>query len=120
MGIYRYSASVTNANGLHIYQNGDKNWFKNNLLHRENAPAVIYKDGDTEYWFEGKLHRDGGEAVNYKWCELQEWYWHSEYHREDGPAIIYNHGVKWYYHGKKIDCSNKEEYARIVNLRAFW
>jgi len=57
---------------------GDKEWYYNGKLHRENGPAVEYADGDKEWWLNG------------------------EGHREDGPAIEYaDVGKSWYLEGKQ-------------------
>ena len=42
-------------------------------------------------------------------------------HREDGPAVEYYSGNKfWYLNGKRINCSNQEEFKRLLKLKAFW
>jgi hypothetical protein len=62
-----------------VYDNGDKRWYLNDKLHREDGPACEWANG-TKYWFlNDKLHR------------------------EDGPAIEYADGSKeWYINGKKL------------------
>ena len=47
------------------YDNGDKFWYKNEKLHRENGPARDYADGDKFWYKNGKCHRDGGPAHEY-------------------------------------------------------
>ena len=75
-------------NGLEVGQDGDKYWYFNGQLHREDGPAVEYPDG------------------------TKHWYLKGEYHREDGPAIEYADGGKsWYLNGKKY--SEKEYEAEI-------
>ena len=79
-----------------INEFGDKEWYLNGNLHREDGPAVEYISG-TKYWYINGL-----------------------LHREDGPACEYFHGIKeWYYQGKFIDCKNHQEFLRIVKLMAF-
>jgi hypothetical protein len=34
--------------------NGDKQWWVNNQLHREDGPAIEYANGDVEWWIRGK------------------------------------------------------------------
>jgi hypothetical protein len=60
-----------------VYDNGNKYWYLNGKLHREDGPAVEWVDG-TKYWYlDGKSHR------------------------EDGPAVEYANGSKaWYLNGK--------------------
>jgi hypothetical protein len=36
------SDDVSNRNGLYIDANGDKEWYLNGKLHREDGPAVVY------------------------------------------------------------------------------
>ena len=58
-------------NGL-IIEHGNKHWYKEDLLHREeDLPAVECNDGTKKWYKEGELHRDG-----------------------DLPAIEYINGVK--------------------------
>ena len=41
-------------------------WYCNNLLHREDGPAIEYLDGD-KFWFSyGKYHRINGPAIELK------------------------------------------------------
>jgi hypothetical protein len=45
------------------YQDGDKRWYLNDLLHREGGPAIERPDG-SEYWYlNGRLHREDGPAI---------------------------------------------------------
>ena len=72
-------------------------WYLDDILHKEIGPAVIHNFGMIQYWSYGKVHR------------------------MDGPAIIFSNGrERWYYQGKKLDCSNQEEFDKLVKLRAFW
>ncbi len=62
-----------------INELGTKFWLLNDLLHREDGPAIEYPDG-TKHWF-----------LN------------GEYHCEDGPAFEYADGTKmWYLNGKSV------------------
>lgn len=35
---------------------GNKTWFKNGKLHREDGPAIETSDGSKYWYFKGKLH----------------------------------------------------------------
>ncbi|CAB4196751.1 hypothetical protein UFOVP1290_271 [uncultured Caudovirales phage] len=84
-------------NGLHIAPYGNKYWYLEGELHREDGPAVEYPDGTKEWWLEGKLHR------------------------EDGPAVEYPDGTKeWYLNYKNIKCHSQEEFEKLMKLKAFW
>jgi hypothetical protein len=62
-----------------IYDNGAKEWYLNDQVHREDGPA-----------YEGV---DGTKA----------WYLNDQLHREDGPACEYADGTKyWYLNGKNL------------------
>ena len=60
-------------NGLHIDDNGSKEWYLNDKCHRTDGPAVEYADGTKEWWVDGKRHRTDGPAIVYadgtkQWC----------------------------------------------------
>ena len=84
-------------NGLVIYSNGDKYWYKNDKLHRENGPAVESPNGDKAWWINGKCHRVNGPALEYA----------------DGKKV-------WYINGTRLDCSSQEEFERLMKLGSFW
>jgi len=84
-------------NGLVVDSNGNKLWYKDDLLHREDGPAIEWANG------------------------LKYWYKNDKCHREDGPAFEGANGYKaWYYHGKKVNCSSQQEFERLVKLKIFW
>jgi hypothetical protein len=60
----------------------------------------VYKDGDKRWYLNGKLHREDGPAV--EWNDgTKFWYLNGERHREDGPAIECANGNKyWWLNGK--------------------
>ena len=37
-----------------VYADGDKFWYLNDKLHREDGPAAEYVDGDKEWWLNGE------------------------------------------------------------------
>jgi hypothetical protein len=62
-----------------VYNNGDKEWFLNGKLHREDGPAVECSNGAKFWYLNGKRHR------------------------EDGPAVEWSDGYKvWYLDGKRL------------------
>jgi hypothetical protein len=83
--------------GLHISDDGAKEWYSQYVLHREDGPAIEGVDG-TKYWYiNGKLHREDGPAVEYSGGS-KFWYINGKLHREDGPAIEYpSGGTKYWY-----------------------
>ena len=44
---------------------GDKSWYVNGKLHRENGPAMERANGDKSWFVNGKLHREDGPACEY-------------------------------------------------------
>ena len=44
------------------YPNGNKQWYLNDKLHREDGPAVEFANGGKEWHLNGKCHREGGPA----------------------------------------------------------
>ena len=61
-----------------IDEYGDKHWYLNGKLHRENGPAIEYSNGGKHWCLNGK------------------------YHRVDGPATEYaNGGKRWWLNGKQ-------------------
>ena len=64
---------------VEVHANGDKYWYLNGKIHREDGPAIDRANGDKFWALKGKIHR------------------------EDGPAIEYADGVKsWYLNGHKL------------------
>ena len=72
-----------------VYPNGDKEWWLNGKLHREDGPAIEDADGDKSWWLNDKRHR------------------------EDGPAIEYAEGDKeWHLNGREV---TEEEHKRLTS-----
>lgn len=52
-------------NGLIVDKYGNKFYYKNDLFHREDGPALDYVNG-TKKWFQnGKKHRLDGPAIEH-------------------------------------------------------
>jgi len=102
---------------------GNKYWYLNGKLHREDGPAIEWVDGDKEWYLNGERHRTEGPAIEYT-NGTKEWYLNGERHRENGPAVEYAYGYKaWYLNGKKYteaefnNFTLKEENFPIKPLR---
>jgi hypothetical protein len=50
-------------NGLIINKNGDRFWYKNGLVHREDGPACEWFDCGKGWCINGKYHREDGPAM---------------------------------------------------------
>ena len=87
---------------VRVYANGNKGWYLNDKLHREDGPAVEYTGGDKLWYLNGKLHREDGPAFEGMHGD-KIWYQNDKRHREDGPAVEYADGEKvWYQNGNKM------------------
>jgi hypothetical protein len=93
-----YNNSIpTDFTGITEYPDGEKHWYKERKLHREDGPAIEYPDGTKEWYKEGKLHRLDGPAFEYP-NGYKEWYKEGKLHRLDGPAVELPDGTKkWYF-----------------------
>ena len=50
---------------VRVFDNGNKAWYLNDKLHREDGPAVEYADGDKYWYINGELHRENGPAIEF-------------------------------------------------------
>src|SRR5271165_5853707 len=96
--------------------NGDKCWYLNNQLHREDGPAIEYSNGNKYWYLNGQLHRvevDPETGLTMPAIERangdKRWYLNGELHRvevdpETGltmSAIEYASGYKsWCLNGR--------------------
>ena len=80
---------MTDKPVMEIDDNGDKYWWLDGNLHREDGPAIEYNDGDKEWWLDGNLHREDGPA----------------YERADGSK-------HWYLNGEWV---TKEEHKNLTS-----
>ena len=106
-----------------VIEYGDKYWYQNGNLHREeDLPAIEYTDGSQQWYKEGKLHREGDLPSVYYADGTKGWYKEGKLHREGGlPAIEWNGGDKeWYYEGEKLKVNCNEEALRLIKMKAFW
>ena len=99
---------------VRLYKNGDKIWYQNEKLHREDGPAIECAHGTKQWCQNGRLHREDGPA-----CEFangdKEWYQNGKRHREDGPAIECVHGTSfWYLNDRKF---TKEEFDKEISKK---
>ena len=60
-------------NGIIVDRYGTKIYYKDDVFHREDGPAVIHLDGAMSYWIDGKRHRKDGPAVIYPTGTLEYW-----------------------------------------------
>lgn len=92
-----------------IYSNGNKIYFLNGILHREDGPAIEYSSGHKEWHVNGQSHREDGPAI--EWSDGgKEWWKNGKRHRKDGPAVAYPDGTKiWYLEGVLMKIQNPKK-----------
>ena len=56
-----------------INANGDKAWYLNGKLHREDGPAIEYANGEKQWYLNDKLHRENGPAIEYTNGRTEYW-----------------------------------------------
>jgi len=80
---------------------GNKYWYINGELHREDGPAIEFINSTKEWWINDKRHREDGPAV-IRANGDKLWFINHKLHREDGPAIEWAHGYRaWYLNDKR-------------------
>ena len=81
---------------------GNKFWYLNGSLHREDGPAAEWPDGDKFWYLNGSLHREDGPAC--EWANgAKEWYLNGKRHREDGPTVEWSDEYKlWYLNDERV------------------
>ena len=100
-----------------IYPNGDKKWYEEGELHREDGPAIEYISGEKHWFKDYKPHRLDGPAIEHD-SGYKVWFKEGRLHREDGPAIEHANGDKVYYLDD-VRYSYNEWYAIVNNLNKF-
>ena len=104
-----------NFTGIIKNQYGDKVWYKDGLLHREDGPTVEYFSGTKVWYKEGDFHREDGPAIERSNGD-KEWWKGGLLHREDGPACEYADGDKeWWLNG--IEYSESRYKAKLKKLK---
>jgi hypothetical protein len=104
---------------IHPYDYKDlfiREWYLHGKRHRLNGPAIERSDGYKAWYQNGKIHRDNGPAIECPDSGSKEWLQYGKLHRLDGPAAEYSTGYKeWWVHGKHIQCHSQEEFLAITN-----
>ena len=103
-------------NGLVIQEDGTKEWYKDDKLHREDGPAIEFPNGDKFWYINGKQHREDGPAIIHTYGRKEYWY-NGKLHREDGPAVIEPDGTEEYWlNGIQY---SKEEFLVKTTMEGF-
>ena len=67
------SVSMNGKPECKVHANGDKHWYLNGELHREDGPAVEYANGMKYWYLNGELHREDGPATEFANGETRYW-----------------------------------------------
>ena len=72
-------------------RNGDKFWYLNGQLHREDGPAIEWEDGSKDWYLNDKLHREDGPAIECAdgtkyWYLNDTWMTEEEHQQQTNPA----------------------------------
>jgi len=73
-----------NFTGIVAFTDGEKEWYKEGKIHREDDPAVEYSDGRKAWYKEGKRHRLDGPAFEYP-DGYKEWWIEGNFY---SPGIL--------------------------------
>jgi len=105
-----------------VLTDGDTFWYRDDVLHREDGPAVEWVNGTKEWWYKGffvgkgdkpdptlwarltSVEANGGALLNGCIVDLEGvkwWYKDDLIYREDGPALEAPNGTtEWYFKGE--------------------
>jgi hypothetical protein len=83
---------------------------ENFCYHNDNGPGIIWKDGDKDYYRHDMWHREDGPAVDHK--DEKIWYKNNVCTRLDGPAII--KGDKEVYMINDVEMSKQEFFEKKI------
>ena len=73
--------------GLHKDEYGNKCWYKNGELHKEDGPAFIFFDSHRKEWYiNGKRHRLDGPAIEYSDGKTEYWLEGKQVEESDLPG----------------------------------
>jgi hypothetical protein len=62
---------------------GDRYWYLNGNLHREDGPAIENADGTRFWYLNGKCHREDGPAIEYADGTREWWLNGAEYTKKE-------------------------------------
>jgi hypothetical protein len=76
-------------NGLFFQKPNDKLWYKNDVLHNEDGPAIERENGFKAYYINGVCHRIDGPAKTYS-SGKEYWYFNDmQYSEEEHPYTVF-------------------------------
>ena len=91
---------------------GNKYWYLNGKLHREDGPAIEDASGYKAWYLNGNLHREDGPAIEDA-SGSKYWHLNGKLRREGGPAYEGARGYKeWWLDNKRL---SEEEHKRLTS-----
>ena len=87
-----------------IRPNGEREWYRNGLRHRDDDLPAMKRYCGTLIWFKnGLIHRENGQPAVIRASGTCEWHKNGQFHRDDDlPAIERSDGVReWIRNGMR-------------------
>lgn len=115
--------------------NGNKLWYLNGKLNRENdKPAIeclgahyrlghanLFKKGDKVWCVDNKIHRENDKPAIEFFDGTKSWYIDDKQHREnDKPSTIFLDGTKYWYINGKYHRENDKPAIELANGIKYW
>ena len=66
-----------------VFDNGNRYWYLNGQLHREDGAAIEYAYGSRCWYLNGELHREDGPACEFTYGTREWWLNDVEYTEEE-------------------------------------
>jgi hypothetical protein len=85
-------------NGEVKLQDGTILWYKDDVLHNENGPAMYLPDGTMAWYKDGNIHSYNDKPALITPDGFKSWYDSGVRHRTNGPAIVKPDGDESYYY----------------------
>ncbi len=108
---------IKDRNEWYYFGNRTEFYNEEDVLHKEDGPAILWEKGDKDWYLNGeliksedvlgnvyyyknnKLHREDGPAIEWKNGD-KSYFQNGLLHRIDGPAIEWHNEKKYYINGK--------------------
>jgi len=106
------STQPVNRTEVHTDADGNKCWYRNGVIHRDDGPAIELANADKYWYRDGQRHREDGPAIEYidgtkVWCRR------GLTHRDDGPAVESADGSKEWWENDRFIAAAPAETAAV-------
>ena len=110
---------MTVKNGLYIDDEGNRKWYKDSKLHRDNGPAVEWVNGDRWWCKDSKLHREDGPAIEYANGNHWRYKTNGILHGNDHADELLD-SLRWWYHDREYSfeewCQATQQTPEAITL----